>query len=214
MQGMRSDSSVLLAHSVGLHVVFKKPALAGMINLMTKSCQSSVFAGAHVLTGACAVVLVQARLGGERDGGQEAPTPAKAGPAARTPLGQQQPAANSKGGSAPGNSTKARGAAAKPAPLPKAPKGCWLDAARGQAAAKRKAQILAVGANKRAALGQGLKATTAAAGADEGSQDAAAAAEDAGGGHNGYTVLYKFNEGYTNAVKRPIKMAELLGLPQ
>lgn len=104
----------------------------------------------------------------------------------------------------------------KAAPLPKAPKGCWLDAARGQAAAKRKAQILAVGANKRAALGQGPRATAAAAG--DGSEDAAAAAEGtedgAGCGHNGYTVLYKFNEGYTNAVKRPIKMAELLGLHQ
>lgn len=77
-----------------------------------------------------------------------------------------------------------------------------------------------MGANKRAALGQGLKAAAGGAAASaEGGTDAApaAAGHEAGGsgdGHNGYTVLYKFNEGYTNAVKRPIKMAELLGLQQ
>jgi chromosome transmission fidelity protein 18 len=75
-----------------------------------------------------------------------------------------------------------------------------------------------VGANKRAALGQGPKAAAggAAAGTEGGADAAPTAAGDeaAGDGHNGYTVLYKFNEGYTNAVKRPIKMAELLGLQQ
>lgn len=98
---------------------------------------------------------------------------------------------------------------------PKAPKGCWLDNLKVQAAAKRKAAILAAGASKRAAVGQG--ATAAAAGHANGN-DAAAAdglgdVGDAmgGGGHNGHSVLYKFNEGYTNAVKRPIKVAELLG---
>jgi chromosome transmission fidelity protein 18 len=105
--------------------------------------------------------------------------------------------------------------------LPKAPKGCWLDTLKVQAAAKRKAAILAVSANKRAAQGQGLKPAAAAGGSQE-AEDAAAAGDAAGdgaaggdaGGHNGYTVLYKYNEGYTNAVKRPIKMAELLSLQQ
>lgn len=158
---------------------------------------------------------LQARHAGEEQGAAQ--TPGKTAAAARTPLApkgppkqQQQPAAHSKG----------RGAAAssKPAPLPKAPKGCWLDTLKVQAAAKRKAAILAVGASKRAALGQGPKPAAAAAapGAEleactppeGGAQEAAAGAD--GGGHNGYTVLYKFNEGYTNAVKRPIKMAELM----
>lgn len=168
---------------------------------------------------------MQARHAG-REGGPDAPTPVKVAAAgARTPFGLQQPAAGrASGGADSSRDSKgpARGSgASKAAPLPKAPKGCWLDAARGQAAAKRKAQILAVGANKRAALGQGLKAAAGgAATSAEGGTDAApaaAAGDEAGGsgdGHNGYTVLYKFNEGYTNAVKRPIKMAELLGLQQ
>jgi chromosome transmission fidelity protein 18 len=160
---------------------------------------------------------MQARhAGGEHAGSQDGPTPTKAAAAAgRTPFaptGQQQAAHGNKGSGPASNSGKAPvKPPSKPAPLPKAPKGCWLDAARGQAAAKRKAQILAVGANKRAALGQGPKATAAAG---EGSGDAEGAGDGAGCGHNGYTVLYKFNEGYTNAVKRPIKMAELLGLHQ
>jgi chromosome transmission fidelity protein 18 len=108
------------------------------------------------------------------------------------------------------------GASKKPVPLPKVSKGCWLDTLKVQAHAKRRAAILAVGASKRAALGQGPRPAAAAAGKEgeplctppEGGWGEAAAE----GGHNGYTVLYKFNEGYTNAVKRPIKMAELLGL--
>ena len=93
-----------------------------------------------------------------------------------------------------------------------------MDNLKVAAAAKRKAAILAVGANKRAALGQGAK-PAGEAGADGGSAagdgvgSSSADAADAGG-HNGHTVLYKFNEGYTNAVKRPIKMAELLGQQQ
>jgi hypothetical protein len=159
---------------------------------------------------------VQARHAGDKHAAsQDGPTPTKAAAAGSTPFapkGQQQAAHGNKGSGPAGHSGHAPvKPPSKPAPLPKASKGCWLDAARGQAAAKRKAQILAVGANKRAALGQVPKETTATWG---GSEDAADAGDDAGRGHNGYTVLYKFNEGYTNAVKRPIKMAELLGLHQ
>lgn len=153
-------------------------------------------------------------MGEDQGAGQ---TPGKTPAAARTPLAptgpqqKQQPAAQGKG----------RGAAAssKPAPLPKAPKGCWLDTLKVQAAAKRKAAILAVGASKRAAMGQGPKPAAAAGQGPEAEGEACTPPEDGAGGaaagaerggHNGYTVLYKFNEGYTNAVKRPIKMAELL----
>lgn len=156
--------------------------------------------------------LLQARHVGEEQGAAQ--TPGKTAAAARTPLAptgpakqqqQQQPAAHSKG--------RGTAASSKPAPLPKAPKGCWLDTLKVQAAAKRKAAILAVGASKRAAMGQGPKPAAAAVG--PGAEAEACTPPEAGagadfGGHNGYTVLYKFNEGYTNAVKRPIKMTELL----
>ena len=123
---------------------------------------------------------------------------------------QQLPAGDSEG--------RSTGAASKkPVPLPKVSKGCWLDTLKVQAHAKRRAAILAVGASKRAALGQGPRPAAAAATGEEGEPlctppEAGGGSAAAEGGHNGYTVLYKFNEGYTNAVKRPIKMAELLGL--
>uniref|UniRef100_A0A383W5P0 AAA+ ATPase domain-containing protein n=1 Tax=Tetradesmus obliquus TaxID=3088 RepID=A0A383W5P0_TETOB len=95
-------------------------------------------------------------------------------------------------------------AAAKAAPMPasaaKPAKGCWLDAMRSRAAPKRKAAAApageAAGSAKRAATDGGGDE----AGGGEGSKP--------GGAHS---VLYAYNEGYTNAVKRPMKVAELLG---
>jgi chromosome transmission fidelity protein 18 len=91
------------------------------------------------------------------------------------------------------------------------PKGCWLDALKAKVAPKRKAPPGAAAAknNKRpateAADASGDTPAGAAdgggGGADEGSQGGAAAS---------YDVLYKFNEGYTNAVKRPMKVFEML----
>jgi hypothetical protein len=74
---------------------------------------------------------------------------------------QQLPAGDSKG--------RSTGAASKkPVPLPKVSKGCWLDTLKVQAHAKRRAAILAVGASKRAALGQGPRPAAAAATGEEG----------------------------------------------
>lgn len=123
------------------------------------------------------------------------------------------------GSKAGGNSAAKKGGAAGGAP--QAVRGCWLDTLKVKAAAKRKAAVLGhtrAAANKRAAQGQpGAGAAAATAGA-------AACGSQGGGGDDevmeltppfvygpaAYTVLYKFNEGYTNAVKRPLKMAELL----
>jgi hypothetical protein len=97
-------------------------------------------------------------------------------------------------------------AAAKAAPLPasaaKPAKGCWLDAMRSRAAPKRKAAAAPAGeaaSSKRAATG------TAAAG-EAGEAGTADEAKPAAG----HGVLYMYNEGYTNAVKRPMKVHELL----
>jgi hypothetical protein len=95
-------------------------------------------------------------------------------------------------------------AAAKAVPLPasaaKPAKGCWLDAMRSRAAPKRKAAAAPAGeaAGKRAA------ADTEAGGAGE--ADGAEGSKPAAG----HAVLYVYNEGYTNAVKRPMKVQELL----
>jgi hypothetical protein len=97
-------------------------------------------------------------------------------------------------------------AAAKAAPLPasaaKAAKGCWLDAMRSRAAPKRKAAAAPAGeaANSKRA------ATDAAAAGQAGEAGAADDAKPAAG----HGVLYVYNEGYTNAVKRPMKVHELL----
>lgn len=93
----------------------------------------------------------------------------------------------------------------------------WLDALRVNASNKRKQQVL--GARQPAG------AAAAAAGAAGGDAGAAGGAAGAGGPENaappaaaqrhqgsttGFPVIYKFNEGYTNAVKRPVLMRELL----
>lgn len=73
-------------------------------------------------------------------------------------------------------------AAAKRAPAAAAPRGNWLDQLREQKLARR-----AGGAGKGGAAGDspGKKA-------------------------KGLPVLYVFHEGYTNAVKRPVKIEDLL----
>lgn len=95
-------------------------------------------------------------------------------------------------------------AAAKAAALPNAkpkPAGTWLDALKARTAPKRKAHGRGAPgpAAKRPAVASGV-GTAADADEPAGGQEAAA----------GYTVLYKFNEGYTNAVKRPMKVSEWL----
>ncbi|WIA29972.1 hypothetical protein OEZ86_000070 [Tetradesmus obliquus] len=95
-------------------------------------------------------------------------------------------------------------AAAKAAPMPasaaKPAKGCWLDAMGSRAAPKRKAAAAPAGE----AAGSAKRAATDAA-------DGEAAAGGEGGKPGGaHSVLYAYNEGYTNAVKRPMKVAELL----
>jgi hypothetical protein len=98
-------------------------------------------------------------------------------------------------------------AAAKAAPLPasaaKPAKGCWLDAMRSRAAPKRKAAAApageAAGSNKRAATEPAATVGCDEAGSAEEAKPAA-----------GHSVLYVYNEGYTNAVKRPMKVHELL----
>lgn len=99
-------------------------------------------------------------------------------------------------------------AAAKAAPLPasaaKPAKGCWLDALRSRSAPKRKAAAPAgeaAGSSKRAAT-DAAAAAAAEAGAAPAADDFKPAA--------GHSVLYVYNEGYTNAVKRPMKVQELL----
>eukprot|EP00775_Hariotina_reticulata_P012715 gene12715-12845_t len=104
-------------------------------------------------------------------------------------------------------------AAAAAAPMPavgkkaSGSKGCWLDALKAKVAPKRKAPpgAAAVKSNKR-------PATEATDGATAGDVEAAGAAEGSsqGGAAASYDVLYKFNEGYTNAVKRPMKVFEML----
>lgn len=82
------------------------------------------------------------------------------------------------------------------------PAGTWLDALKARTAPKRKA-----------AAGIGGR-TTAKRQATEGecAAEPAAVTEQNGSqaGGAGYTVLYRFNEGYTNAVKRPMKVTEWL----
>lgn len=78
----------------------------------------------------------------------------------------------------------------------------WLEAMRVTASSRRKA----------AAVGRPLPGAGAGGGAAGGDGAAGdAAGEDDGGTTKGaFAVLYKFNEGYTNAVKRPLLLKELL----
>jgi chromosome transmission fidelity protein 18 len=75
-----------------------------------------------------------------------------------------------------------------------------------------------------AAITRGAKARAAATGGDGGVDAAATVAGGGGGagkaaaaaaavaGPGSHVVLFKFNEGYTNAVKRPLLVKELLDL--
>lgn len=97
----------------------------------------------------------------------------------------------------PNHHTAAARAAVLPASAAKPAKGCWLDALKARAAPKRKAAAAAPGE-----AGSSKRAATEAAGPVADRAGALTAIN--------YDVLYKFNEGYTNAVKRPMKVQELL----
>jgi hypothetical protein len=133
--------------------------------------------------------------------------------------------AGGSGGAGKGGQAAAGGAAAAAGAAGgatgKARKGCWLDSMKAKAAAKRKAAVLGqvAGASKRQAAAGGPTAAAREAGSDADARAAGAGGGEEGtqpgplcGGAGVHAVLYAYNEGYTNAVKRPIKMAELLPL--
>ncbi|KIY94364.1 hypothetical protein MNEG_13600, partial [Monoraphidium neglectum] len=97
-------------------------------------------------------------------------------------------------------------------------KGCWLDdMKRRKADATRSKAVAAItrGAKARAAAtggDGGVDAAATVAGGGGGAGKAAAAAAAAVAGPGSHVVLFKFNEGYTNAVKRPLLVKELLDL--
>jgi len=85
----------------------------------------------------------------------------------------------------------------------KAPKQNWLDAMRNNAGRKSSSnRPLALAATGHQQEMGGAPGATARA--DEGT------AVECNGKVRQFKVLYKFNEGYTNAVKRPLLMGELL----
>lgn len=136
---------------------------------------------------------MQARHAGQPQGAGGAANAAGAGQKAAAPR--------------PLHHTAAVAAAPLPPAMPKASanKGCWLDAFKARAGPKRRAAGPAGGGGKRLAFAGGEAA---------GAGDAAAAQQQeqhgAGVPAGLHAVLYKFNEGYTNAVKRPMKVGELL----
>lgn len=93
-------------------------------------------------------------------------------------------------------------------------KGCWLDSlsTKQRNASKRRpgAQPPAAGSNDAASAGA-ADAVGGGAGA-AGGGDAAGAAGKAGEvlGPGSHIVLYQFLEGYTNAVKRPLRLQDML----
>jgi hypothetical protein len=112
----------------------------------------------------------------------------------------------------------------KPGPaLPSSPKGnkrkagCWLDAWASKSREASKGRRTAAG------KAAGMAAAAAAAAARSAGSGEAAAAGAGGTGHEEeagvwgavlackqHAVLYHFNEGYTNAVKRPLLLSDLL----
>ena len=87
----------------------------------------------------------------------------------------------------------------------KAPKQNWLDVLRNSGNSGRTKICKPAAAAAAAAAAGGLEA--------EGSGQGAKVALPSEGKHaddSAFKVLYRFNEGYTNAVKRPLLMSELL----
>lgn len=95
------------------------------------------------------------------------------------------------------------------------PKGTWLDTFRNVAAGQHKTNIKPKPVLAAAEGGEGALNTQAEGGAGGGGGHAP---EDVMtmlggqcvGGRLRFPVLYRYNEGYTNAVKRPLMMRELL----
>ncbi|GLC41596.1 hypothetical protein PLESTM_001218500 [Pleodorina starrii] len=137
--------------------------------------------------------------GGGRAGGPLQPV-APPPPPQRQMAGRMPPPAEGKKGSAAG------GAGAKR-------KGTWMDAFKQQASAKARGGVgggASAGAAARKAADQVAAEAGEAGGAAPAGGAAATAAGGGGGGRLPFPVLYRFNEGYTNAVKRPLLMRELM----
>ncbi|KAG2451248.1 hypothetical protein HYH02_003855 [Chlamydomonas schloesseri] len=97
-------------------------------------------------------------------------------------------------------------------------KGTWMDAFKQQASAKARGSV-GGGAGAGAAARKGAAAaaaTTCVDGVENGGGPEAEVLVEAGGGAGAdggrlpFPVLYRYNEGYTNAVKRPLLVRELL----
>lgn len=89
-------------------------------------------------------------------------------------------------------------------------RGCWLDDIKKRKAdSKRSKAVTAASAGAAAGSKGGLGGGGAGAGAAPyGAEGVAAGKVLTGPGS--HVVLYRYNEGYTNAVKRPLLMRELL----
>lgn len=91
-------------------------------------------------------------------------------------------------------------------------KGTWMDCFKQQASAKARG-----GVGSSASAGAAARKAEHAAGSPGAVDEAGRVASPQGGvagadgqGRLAFPVLYRFNEGYTNAVKRPLLMRELL----
>ncbi len=142
-------------------------------------------------------------------GGHKGATAGGSGPLQPLPQQQQQPQQPPErhmGGRMPPGAAEAKkkapaaptAAAAPAAPVSNKRKGNWMDALKQQASAKR--------GSASAAARRGAEAAAAEAG---GAGEAAAGVKG-GAGRLQFPVLYRYNEGYTNAVKRPLLVRELL----